>query len=618
MCGIAGSINVRLNIEVLNYIKHRGPDSQGLIEKQVGNNKVFLGHTRLSILDLSEAGSQPMLTDCGNFAIVFNGEIYNHLELRKKLTNISFKGHSDTETILYYIKEFGIEGVNDFNGIFALAFLDIKKEKLYLVRDHFGVKPVYYSFKEETMVFSSELKVLLKSGVEKQIDLSSLDAILTLRYNPSPTTIFQNIFKLSAASYITYDLKSHTHHIACYRKETYQLNSAITIDEAIEEYSRLFEQAVKRQLLADVPVGLFLSGGLDSAFIGKVMSQNLNYPIKTFTVGFTGKGNFNELEDAQTTATLLGSDHTSDFLSQDQYLDYFRQSFYHTEEPIAEPTIPALYHLSKMASKSVKVVLSGQGADEPMAGYKRYYGEQIMAKYAGILNLMPYGVLKQFFKANETYQRGVYSAQFKNEEERFMAIYTLFSDELKSKIYKGDLKSSIAIKKDKFFSRFYDEVSGKSDSLNRLLYIDTRTMLPDNLLLFNDKTTMAHSIENRVPFLDKDLIAFVESLPSTYKLNGKIHKYVERKAAENFLPAEVMNRKKRAFETPVGDWFKSSLYDELVSLVSQKNSLSDQYFNKPALMNMIDMHKNGKRDYRKQIYTIYSLELWYQNFYLKF
>lgn len=618
MCGIAGSINIPLQADVLDYIKHRGPDSQGLIEQVVGSNKVYLGHTRLSILDLTEAGSQPMLTDCGNYAIVFNGEIYNHLELRKKLANISFKGHSDTETILYYIRAFGIKAVNDFNGIFALAFLDIKNEKLFLVRDHFGVKPVYYNISGNTFVFSSELKVLLKSGVEKQIDLSSLDNLLTLRYNPSPTTIFKNIFKLSAASYIAYDLKSHQHKIETYRNETYKVNSTITVNEAVDEYSRLFENAVKRQLLADVPLGLFLSGGLDSAFIGKIMSQHLSYPIKTFTVGFTGKGNFNELEDAQTTAALLGSDHTSDFLSQEQYLDYFRQSFYHTEEPIAEPTIPALYHLSKMASKSVKVVLSGQGADEPMAGYKRYYGEALMSKYAGILNLMPYKIMKQFFKANETFQRGVYSAQFKNEEDRFMAIYTLFSDELKSKIYKNDLLNTVNIKKDKFFSKFYDEVRGKSDSLNRLLYIDTRTMLPDNLLLFNDKTTMAHSIENRVPFLDKDLVAFVETLPSNFKLNGKIHKFVERKAAENFLPHEVMHRKKRAFETPVGQWFKTSLYDELVSLVSQKNSLSDQYFNKEALMNMINMHKQGKRDYRKQIYTIYSLELWYQNFYLKF
>ena len=199
-----------------------------------------------------------------------------------------------------------------------------------------------------------------------------------------------------------------------------------------------------------------------------------------------------------------------------------------------------------------------------------------------------------------------------------MAIYTLFSDELKSKIYKNDLLAIISIKKEKFFSKFYEEVRGESDSLNRLLYIDTRTMLPDNLLLFNDKTTMAHSIENRVPFLDKDLVAFVETLPSHFKLNGKIHKYVERKAAENFLPSEVMNRKKRAFETPIGEWFKTTLYDELIALISQKDSLTDLYFNKIAIINMIDEHKKGKRNYGKQIYTIYSLELWYQNFYLKF
>ncbi len=618
MCGIAGAINVALNVEILNFIKHRGPDSLGLIEKQIADNKIYLGHTRLSILDLSKAGSQPMFTTCGNYAIVFNGEIYNHLELRKKLSDISFKSHSDTETILYYIQKFGIKSVNDFNGIFSFGFLDTKKGKLYLVKDHLGVKPLYYHISGNTLVFASELKVLLKAGVKKQIDLSSLDNLLTLRYNPSPDTIFKNIFKLSAASYLEYDIKTHQYKKETYRDEAYRVNSTIVVAEAVEEYTRLFEKGVKRQLLADVPLGLFLSGGLDSALIGKVMSQNLNYPIKTFTVGFTGKGNFNELDDAQTTANLIGSDHTSDFLSQEQYLDYFRQSFYHTEEPIAEPTIPALYHLSKMASRSVKVVLSGQGADEPMAGYKRYYGEALMSKYATLLNLLPYKITKQFFKSNATFQRGIYSAQFKNEEDRFMAIYTLFSDELKSSIYKNDLLAISSIKKAKFFSKFYDEVKGKSNSLNRLLYIDTRTMLPDNLLLFNDKTTMAHSIENRVPFLDKDLVSFIETLPSHFKLNGKIHKYVERKAAENFLPSEVMNRKKRAFETPIGEWFKTSLYDELISLISQKNSLTDLHFNKMALVNMINQHKRGKKDYGKQIYTIYSLELWYQNFYLKF
>jgi asparagine synthase (glutamine-hydrolysing) len=618
MCGIAGSVNINLNKEILAFINHRGPDYQELVERQIGTNKVFLGHTRLSILDLSPSGNQPMFTECGNYAIVFNGEIYNHLDLRKKLSEIHFKGHSDTETILYYIRKYGIESVNDFNGIFSFGFLDIDQQKIYLVKDHFGVKPLYYNVTGNSLIFSSELKVLLKAGINKRIDLNSLDMLLTLRYNPAPQTIFQDINKLAAGSYLVYDIRDHTCEKKSYFNSLYTINTLITENEAIEEYGLLLENAVKRQLQSDVPVGLFLSGGLDSALVGRIMMKHVNYPINTFTVGFKGEGRYNELDDAKVSSDFIGSVHSAEYLSQEQYLNYFRESFYYTEEPIAEPTIPALFHLSKMASRDVKVVLSGQGADEPMAGYKRYYGEQLMAKYLSILKFVPYNLAKQFFKGNETFQRGIYSSQFHNELDRFMAIYTIFDDKLKSKIYREPNLAQTSISKTHFIEKFYDQVKGKSDSLNRMLYIDTRTMLPDNLLLFNDKMTMAHSIENRVPFLDKDLVSFIETLPSNYKLRVKTHKYLEKKAAEKWLPQEFINRKKRGFETPVSDWFKKDLYNETIDLINHPNSLSSIYFNKNSLFKMLDLHKQNKYNYGKHIYTIYSLELWYQNFYLKF
>lgn len=617
MCGIAGSVNIDITSEILDLIAHRGPDYQALVEKEIDGNRLFLGHTRLSILDLSAAGNQPMFTDCGNYAIVFNGEIYNHLDLRKKLSGIDFSGHSDTETILYYISRYGIESVNDFNGIFAFGFFDLLQNKIYLVRDHFGVKPLYYHIKGDSFIFSSELKVLLKAGVSKEIDLIAMDTLLTLRYNPAPQTIFKNISKLNAASYLVYDFKDHKYEKKSYNKTKYHINNSITENEAIEEYSLLLENAVKKQLLSDVPLGLFLSGGLDSALIGKIMTKYLSYPVKTFTVGFKGDGNFNELRDAEITSDLLGSTHFSEFLTQEQYLDYFRQSFFYTEEPIAEPTIPALFHLSKMASREVKVALSGQGADEPMAGYKRYYGEALMSKYLSVLKFIPNKLAGLFFQANEAYQRGIYSSQFSDESERFQAIYTIFTDELKSAIYKNS-KIKIASKyKFPFIDEHYEHVRGRSDSLNRMLYIDTRTMLPDNLLLFNDKMTMAHSVENRVPFLDKDLVAFLETLPSNFKLNGKVHKYIEKRAAEKWLPAALINRKKRGFETPVSEWFKKDLYNELVDLVRRQDSFSSIYFNRNFLLKMLKLHRDGKRNYGKQIYIIYSLELWHQHFYLK-
>jgi asparagine synthase (glutamine-hydrolysing) len=253
-----------------------------------------------------------------------------------------------------------------------------------------------------------------------------------------------------------------------------------------------------------------------------------------------------------------------------------------------------------------------------MAGYNRYYGEVLISRYSPILKRIPYRLAKRFFKTNETYQRGIYSSQFEDELDRFLAIYTIFSDELKSTIYKREISASATRNIKPFFGRFYKEFKSNGDSLNHLLYLDTRTMLPDNLLLFNDKITMAHSIENRVPFLDKNLVAFVESLPSHFKLNGKVHKYLEKKAARKWLPVELINRKKRAFETPVVDWFKEDLFDELVELFNQQDSLSRQYFERKALIKMLELHRQGKRNFGKQIFILFALELWYQNFYLQF
>ena len=618
MCGITGSVNYKITDENLAVLKHRGPDYQELQIRELGKNTIYLAHTRLSILDLSAAGNQPMFTQCGKYAIVFNGEIYNHLDLRKKIAFNSFKSHSDTETILYYIKEFGIKAVKDFNGIFALCFYDFEAAKLYIVRDRFGVKPVYYHIGDQAIIFASELKLLLKVGVEKSINESALDMLLSLRYNTAPETIFKEIFKLKASHCLEYNINDHSATFYNYCKQPYLQNKHIKLDEAIEEYQFLLNQAVKRQLLSDVPVGLFLSGGLDSALLGMIMSQSSTSPIQSYTVGFEGKGNYNELSDARISAELINSVHHEEMISQEEYFSYFKRSFFHTEEPIAEATIPALYHVSKMSSFNNKVVISGQGADEPLAGYHRYKGEQLISKYGGLLKVVPYEILRLLFKNNESYQKGVYSAQYDDEIQRFVAIYTIFSDEMK----KGLFKSGKMVRDKELYHYFEDFINAdhnQTDSLNKLLYLDTRTMLPDNLLLFNDKITMAHSIENRVPFLDNDLVDFLETLPSRFKLNGNVHKYLEKKAAVKWLPDAIINRKKRGFETPIDEWFKKPvLYDEMISLITETDSFTSVYFNKNYIIEMLELHKSNRRNYKKQLFTIYSLELWYREFYKKF
>ncbi|MGB5554658.1 MAG: asparagine synthase (glutamine-hydrolyzing) [Flavobacteriaceae bacterium] len=615
MCGIAGSINSVLTNEDLDLIQHRGPDYQGLVSDSMGRHKVVFGHTRLSIVDLSEAGNQPMYSSCKNYCIIFNGEIYNHKALRAKLKQTKFAGQSDTETILYYLIEHGIDGVKDFNGIFSFSFLDKVNDKIYLVRDFFGIKPLYYYYQDDVLLFGSEIKTIKNNPkYSKALDMNALNSLLTLRYNPAPQTLFEGIKKLPAAHYLEFNIKGRIR-LQNYWPKQQKIDNTISENDAISEYKRLLEQSVERQLMSDVPVGLLLSGGLDSAVLGYLMSQKYPAQIKTFTVGFKGKGNFNELDDAKETARVIGSEHHEIYMDRKEYMDYFYKSFYHTEEPIAEPTIPALFRVSNLASEHVKVVLSGQGADEPMAGYKRYRGEKILSNYHTALSMLPLNLIAKLFPNNSTIERGVYSAQFKEGLDRFIGIYTLFTPELKEKLFKPDLLHLINANQSHLFEAQFERTDPKADSLSKLLFLDTRAMLPDNLLLFNDKITMANSIENRVPYLDIDLINFIETLPIKYKLNGKITKYVHRKAAEQWLPDEIINRKKRAFETPVGTWFKKELSEKLTELIDSPGSLSRQYFNVDFIKSMIAMHVAHQKDCKKHLFIILSLELWYKNFY---
>ena len=618
MCGIVGSVNSEIDEQTVALLKHRGPDSQGLVVENINENRIYLGHTRLSILDLSEAGNQPMYSDCRNYCIIFNGEIYNHLELRKSLPEVNFKGHSDTETILYYIRKFGIESVNDFNGIFAFAFLDKIQNKIYLARDHFGVKPLYYYWDSNIFIFSSELKTILSnSAYKKDIDLNSLNTLLSFRYNPAPQTIFKKIYKLKAAHFISYNLNGELKE-SKYWRTPQKINHHISFEDAINQYRTLLQQAVKRQLLSDVPVGLLLSGGLDSAVLGFFLSKFNSAQLKTFTIGFEGKGDFNETQYAKETANLIGSQHHEVLINKKIYLETFNKSFYHVEEPIAEPTIPALYCVSALASQYVKVVMSGQGIDEPMGGYKRYFGEYLFSKYNRLLQFAPLELIKKVFPRSHTLERGLYAMKYKNDLDRFIGIFTIYNDDLKNEVLKKDLQYLKDIKQNSLFEDSFGSADNTNGSLSKLLYIDTRGMLPDDLLLFNDKITMANSIENRVPYLDIDLVNFIESLPIHFKVRGKIGKFLHREAVKEWIPKEIIQRKKRGFSTPVDEWFQDTLSETLEDLISDSGSFSQLYFNVNSLKKIIDNHRKKKRNYKNPLFMLLSLELWYKNFYKRF
>ena len=619
MCGIAGVYNFRdhapVDPEILHrmgdVISHRGPDDKGIYISK--DKSLGFSHRRLSIIDL-DSGIQPMSDPSGDTWIVFNGEIYNYKELRAELSlkGCQFKTESDTEVIIHLYREYGPKHFERLNGIFAFAIYDNLSKRLILARDHFGVKPLYYYCSDSKLIFGSEIKsILLHPEYQAKLDLNALSSFLTFRYNPSPQTLFNNIKKLEAAHYIELDGEGNI------QKTTYwdykpQINYKIKEGEAIEQFQDLLEQAVKRQLVSDVPVGLFLSGGVDSAIIGYLMRKHSNANIKSFTVGFPGEGIFNELDDAKKTAEYIGSEHYDYLISQEEYLNVFKTSFMYTEEPIAEPTIPALYYVSKLATKYNKVVLSGQGADEPLAGYKRYIGEKYISRFSSVLKHVPLNVINKLLPRNESIRRSAYAVCFDDELERFLAIYSIFTKEQKEKLILPEIKEQINRTDIELLDRLYSNTQQLDDSLSKMLYMDTRKTLSDNLLIFGDKITMANSIETRVPFLDVDLIKFVESLPSNYKLKGFTHKYIHKKAMGKWLPKEIIYRKKRGFDTPVDHWLQTNLSKRYLEIIRDSNSATRKYFNIEFVEDLVKAHQQKRENYTRQIFTLLSFELWHK------
>ncbi|CAN5668707.1 asparagine synthase (glutamine-hydrolyzing) [soil metagenome] len=628
MCGITGIVNFN-NSGIVNYekiarmckaIEHRGPDDEGIYIDEAAN--VGFGHRRLSIIDL-KTGHQPMWDSEKKFAIIFNGEIYNFKELRSelRLKGYNFNTTSDTEVIINLYKDKGIESFEKLNGIFSLAIYDKVEKTVTLARDHFGVKPMYYYFDNNNLVFGSEIKTIIQSGLYKtEMDFEALNSYFTFRYNPSPQTLFKNIKKLPPAGYLKIN-KDGKIELNSYWNYYPSTNININEFDAIEQYQSLLEASVKRQMISDVPVGLLLSGGVDSAVIGKLMTSYSNEKIKSFTVGFEGQGDYNELKDASVSAAFLGTEHYEMTITKNEYIDFLFRCYFYVEEPIAETTIPALYYIDNLASKNLKVVLAGQGADEPMAGYKRYFGEQKLNKYLPFFKMLPMTHLMKFIPRNDRLKRAVYASGFGNEIERFLAIYTIFTPEQKKYLFKKDVleKMNFGSSTDlEMVNKLYKKTESLIGSLSKILFIDTRMSLSDDLLIFNDKMSMANSLEMRVPFLDVELVKFLETLPSDLKLRSGIHKYIHKQALKKWLPKEIIYRKKRGFETPMDQWMQNELADEIRDIFNDKDSAMNEFFNISYINSLIDNHKRRKENNKKNLFILLSFELWYQSFFKKY
>lgn len=619
ICGIFDPVNGPVDLGLLERMtlamSHRGPDGQGLFRQ----GPVGLGHRRLSIIDV-EGGAQPISNEDGAIQVVFNGEIYNYIELRKQLETAGhcFKTRSDTEVIVHGYEHWGEDCVQRFNGIFAFALWDGRSGRLFLARDHLGIKPLYYVAVGDQTLFASEIKALLQHpNCPRAIDLDALAELFTFRYVPSPKTLFHGILKLPPA---------HTMMLAPGRRDIKRfwnwiprLRQDVSEAALIEEYQHLLEDAVRLQLRSDVPLGLFLSSGIDSGALLAIMSQHASAPVQTFTIGFEGGEATNEVTDARAMAKHFGAEHSFQMLSANDYLKYYERYLSDLEEPVGNETAAAFHFVAKIARQSVKVVLTGQGADEPWAGYHRYVGIKLSTAYGRLPRFLTNGLAPLLMRLPgrmERLKRGVASLSEPDLLTRFTKVYSFFSAEMKSQLYTGSLKERFLeapYAPKACLRRLQSEVQ-HLDPLTQMLYIDTRANLPDDLLMVADKTSMANSLEARVPFLDYRLVEFIESLPPQFKLRFLTGKYLHKKALTKWLPRSVVYRKKKGFANPIEHWVRTSMQPFIQECLLGPDSSMRHYFNTDYIRRIVSEDCAGHEQYRRHIYLLLSVELWHRAF----
>lgn len=618
MCGIAGIFDFSaaaadrgLLERMTSTLGHRGPDGVGyLLHDEIG-----LGHRRLSIIDV-EGGAQPVGNEDDTVQVVFNGEIYNFVELREELRELghAFRTRSDTEVIVHAYEQWGDDFVDRLNGIFAFALVDLVRKRILIARDHLGVKPLYYTVVGTVLLFASEIKALLQHDqVSREVDPDALAELFTYRYVPSPHTLLAGIFKLAPG---------HLMHVTAQGTSIHRYWSsvpALRIDyderELIEQYCELLQDAVRLQMRSDVPLGLFLSSGVDSGALLALMSRESTLPVETFTIDFDGGESNNEGAEAARIASRYAANHHQLRVSSLDYERYFERYMCDVEEPVGHESAPAFYFVSKLAQPHVKVALAGQGADEPWAGYGRHVGMRLSHLYSQL----PKAMTRSFAAAatslpltSERLRRGVQALSERDLLLRMVKIYSFFTDDMKARLFKrGVLRQSERLTRR--IGQLQKEVA-HLDPLSQMLYVDTRTNLPDDLLMVGDKTSMANSIELRVPYLDRRLVEFVESLPPQLKLRGFTGKYLHKKALLKWLPHSDVYRRKIGFANPIGQWLRTSMRPLVEDCLLGNESRVARYFDQGYIRRLVEQDRSGRANFTRHIYLLLSLELWHRTF----
>jgi asparagine synthase (glutamine-hydrolysing) len=578
MCGINGfSWEDKNLIKQMNkIISYRGPDDKGTYT----DKHVSLGHNRLSIIDLSKAGKQPMTNEDGSIFIVFNGEIYNFKEIKQKLIKKGhkFNSNTDTEVIIHAYEEFGEECLKLFNGMFAFAIWDTNNKKLFLARDRLGIKPLYYYLdqKNEKLIFSSEIKGILQHEIKKKINIQSFNSFLTYRFITSDETMIQNIKKLKPGHYLTYQNKK-IHMNKYWNLKWNTINKSK--DYFVKKIDQLLNESVDKRLLSDVPLGIFLSGGLDSSLITSINSKLRNDTIKTFSIGFNHKSD--ELKYASKVANLLNTNHKELILDYNQITKEIPNIVWYMDEPHSDPSVIPLYFLSKFAKKDITVVNTGEGADELFSGYYHYYIG------SNLFNTIPNLIKKKVYNY-------YYSPFKKNQRKQLLNN----SDNTNNNI-------NSSIKEDNTLKRYLNK---KHHILNNVLHFDIKKELPNWQLTRVDRLTMAHGMEARVPFLDHNLVELSSSIPTNLKQKGFCGKYILKKVAKKYLPKEIIYRKKQGFTTPLHLWFKHDFNNITQNLFNDTNI---NFINKNYIKKLLNKQKNIKNHtkFTKSTYQLFILSL---------
>jgi asparagine synthase (glutamine-hydrolysing) len=624
MCGIVGVVrNDKADVDrdvvgrMCAAIRHRGPDEDGFYF----NGAVGLGMRRLAIIDL-KGGQQPIHNQDRSAWIVFNGEIYNYRELRDKLEQLghTFYTNSDTEAIVHAYDQYGVDCPNHLRGMFAFAIWDERTQELFLARDRVGKKPLLYAEVNGQLVFGSEFSALLQHpSVSKDIDFEALNRYLSFMCVPAPLTAYQGIKKLEPGHSLRY--RNGEIKIQRYWQPDFSKKLDISEEEAAERTIEILRDAVKVRLMSEVPLGAFLSGGIDSSAVVALMSEVSSQPVKTFSIGFEEQ-DFSELHHARRVAEHVGADH-HEFIVRADALEVLPILVEHYGEPYADSSAIPTYYVARETRKHVTVALNGDGGDESFAGYERYAAMRLAERYHRIPPVLRDVVLRRAIEAlpsSETkrgrvrdVKRFIQAASLP-KVERYLRWVTVFDDQAKQELLSEDFgrqtdKAAAA----GLLQPWFKHANG-AGIVDATLLTDMMTYLPNDLLVKVDIATMANSLEARSPFLDHHLIEFAASLPEKFKLHGLTTKYLLKKLLQKLLPAENLDRRKMGFGVPIGHWFRGQLQPFLRETILAEKALRRGLFKPETVKRLVELHTRGERDYSHQLWTLLMLELWFQRF----